>query len=70
VFVLTEDLRQDLQSFDTPTVCNALEALAPGRRGYGYTTEPLFCLRPALKPLVAVARTATIRSARCKMGAI
>ena len=63
MFVLTEDLRQELQSFDTPTVCNALEALAPARRGYGYTTEPLFCLRAALKPLVGVARTATIRSA-------
>jgi regulator of RNase E activity RraA len=63
VFVLTEDLRQELQSFDTPTVCNALEALAPARRGYGYTTEPLFCLRPALKPLVGMAKTATIRAA-------
>jgi len=56
VFVLTEGLSQELQSFDTPTVCNALEALAPARRGYGFTTEPLFCLRPALKPLVAVAK--------------
>ncbi len=63
MFVLTEDLRQELQSFDTPTVCNALEALAPARRGYGYTTEPLFCLRPALKPLVGMAKTATIRAA-------
>jgi regulator of RNase E activity RraA len=63
VFVLTEDLTQELQSFDTPTVCNALEALAPARRGYGFTTEPLFCLRPAQKPLVALAKTATIRAA-------
>jgi regulator of RNase E activity RraA len=63
VFNLTEDLIAELQSFDTPTVCNALEALAPGRRGYGYTTEPLFCLRPGLPPLVALARTASIRSA-------
>ena len=63
MFVLTEDLKRELQSFDTPTVCNALEALAPARRGYGFTTEPLFCLRPALKPLVGLARTATIRSA-------
>jgi regulator of RNase E activity RraA len=63
VFVLSGDLLQELQLFDTPTVCNALEALAPARRGYGYTTEPLFCLRPALKPLVGVARTATIRAA-------
>lgn len=57
------DLIAELQRFDTPTVCNALELVAPRRRGYGYTTEPLFCLRPGLGPLVAVARTATIRSA-------
>jgi regulator of RNase E activity RraA len=62
VFELTEALRQDLLGFDTPTVCNALEVLAPARRGYGFTTEPLFCLRPELR-LVAIARTATIRSA-------
>ncbi len=55
-------MRGELQSFDTPTVCNALEALAPARRGYGYTTEPLFCARPGLPPVVALARTATIRS--------
>jgi len=60
---LTDELRRELQGFDTPTVCNALEALAPARRGYGYTTEPLFCARPGLPPLVAIARTATIRSA-------
>jgi len=62
VFVLTEELRRELLGFDTPTVCNALEALAPARRGYGYTTEPLFCLRPAQRT-VGLARTATIRSA-------
>ena len=60
---LTDELRRELQGFDTPTVCNALEALAPARRGWGYTTEPLFCARPGLPPLVALARTATIRSA-------
>lgn len=59
----TPALLEDLQRFDTPTVCNALEILAPRRRGYGFTTEPLVCLRPDLKPVVAVARTATIRSA-------
>jgi regulator of RNase E activity RraA len=60
---LTDELRRELQPLDTPTVCNALEALAPGRRGYGFTTEPLFCARPGLPPLVGLARTATIRSA-------
>ena len=60
---LTEVLIDQLQSIDTPTVCNALELLIPQRRGYGYTTQPLVCTRPDLPPMVAVARTATIRSA-------
>ena len=38
---LTPDLIEELQSIDTPTVCNALESLAPERRGYGYTVRPL-----------------------------
>jgi regulator of RNase E activity RraA len=63
MFQLTDQLSADLKSIDTPTVCNALEMLAPNRRGYGYTTEPLVCIRPALKPVVALARTASIRSA-------
>ena len=60
---LTDALIAELQSMDTPTVCNALELLIPQRRGYGYTTEQLVCTRPGLKPMVGFARTATIRSA-------
>lgn len=60
---LTEDLRSALAALDTPTVCNALETVAPERRGYGYTVSPLICTRPELPPMVAVARTATIRAA-------
>ena len=60
---LTDALRAELQSMDTPTACNALEILAPKRRGYGYTTEPLVCLRPGQPPMVGIARTATIRAA-------
>jgi regulator of RNase E activity RraA len=63
MFELTATLIDELQSIDTPTVCNALEVLVPKRRGYGFTTEPLVCTRPALKPMVGIARTATIRSA-------
>jgi regulator of RNase E activity RraA len=62
VFELTASLIDELQSIDTPTACNALELLVPQRRGYGYTTRPLTCIRPQLKPIVALARTATIRS--------
>ncbi len=63
MFELTDALIAALQRFDTPTVCNALEVLAPRRRGYGFTTEQLVCTRPELKPMVGIARTATIRSA-------
>lgn len=63
MFELTDALIAELQTMDTPTVCNALELLVPKRRGYGYTTEPLVCTRPELKPMVGIARTATIRSA-------
>jgi regulator of RNase E activity RraA len=62
-FELTQELIADLTSIDTPTVCNALEVVAPERRGYGYTTQPLVCTRPELKPMVGIARTAAIRAA-------
>ncbi len=51
-----------LRVFDTPTVCNALEVVAPDRRGGGYSVQPFFCPRPELPPIVGYARTATIRA--------
>jgi regulator of RNase E activity RraA len=42
-----------LKAFDTPTICNALEVVAPARRAAPF---------PQLKPVVAYARTATIRA--------
>jgi len=59
---LTEAEFDALRALDTPTVCNALEVVAPGRRGSGYSVEPFFCPRPALEPIVGYARTGTIRS--------
>lgn len=53
-----------LIAFDTPTICNALEMLAPETRARGYTTQPFVCGFPHMKPVVGYARTATIRSAR------
>ena len=55
-------LLEQLATLDTPTVCNALEIVAPQRRGYGYTTAPLICTRPQLGAMVGYARTATIRA--------
>jgi regulator of RNase E activity RraA len=51
-----------LAALDTPTVCNALELVAPARRGSFFTTRPLVCAHPSLPPMVGYARTATIRA--------
>ena len=60
---IDSDLMAALTNLDTPTVCNALESVAPRRRGFGYTTQPLVCTRPELGSMVGFARTATIRAA-------
>ncbi|MGH6718251.1 MAG: RraA family protein [Alphaproteobacteria bacterium] len=59
---LTRQELAALATFDTPTVCNALEELVPARQGFGYTTEPLYCARPELGVMVGYAVTATIRA--------
>ncbi len=51
-----------LASYDTPTICNALELVAPHRRATGFTTRPLVCPFPDLPPIVGYARTAGIRA--------
>src|SRR3954468_15540548 len=51
-----------LARYDTPTICNAMEIVAPHRRLVGYTTKPLVCPFPDLPPIVGYARTVTIRS--------
>lgn len=59
---LPQELLEQLAALDTPTVCNALELIAPERRATGFTTEALNCLYPSLAPIVGYARTATMRS--------
>lgn len=51
-----------LATFDTPTICNALEVLLPATRAHGYTTRPAHCGFPAMQPVVGFARTARIRA--------
>lgn len=53
-----------LTAFDTPTICNALEIVAPETRGEGYTTRAAICGFPQMKPIVGYARTARIRAKR------
>jgi len=51
-----------LRAYDTPTICNALEIVVPARRATGFTRRPLIAAFPEMKPVVAFARTALIRS--------
>ena len=59
---LPASLLEALGRYDTPTICNALEIVAPHRRLIGFTTKPLVCPFPELPPMVGYARTATIRA--------
>ena len=59
---LDTKLLDHLAAFDTPTICNALEVVAPERRATGFTSTPFFCAFPDLKPIVGYAKTATVRS--------
>jgi regulator of RNase E activity RraA len=58
----TQQELEFLRSFDTPTVCNLIEIVAPERRGSGYTVEHLHCPFPQLPAMVGFAKTVTIRA--------
>jgi regulator of RNase E activity RraA len=51
-----------LTEWDTPTICNALEIVAPERRAHGFNRRPLVAPFPEMKPVVGYARTAGIRA--------
>ena len=51
-----------LTEWDTPTICNALEIVAPERRAYGFNRRPLVAPFPEMKSVVGYARTAGIRA--------
>ena len=52
-----------LRRWDTPTICNAIEVVAPARRGRGFTLKPFTAADPALPPICGIARTGRIRAA-------
>ena len=52
----------ELRTFDTPTICNALELLAPERRALGFTHETMIWPQADRAPLVGYAKTAMIRA--------
>ena len=60
---LPASVLEALARYDTPTICNAMEIVAPERRLIGFTVKPLVCPFPNLPPIVGYARTATIRAA-------
>jgi regulator of RNase E activity RraA len=60
--VIDAALIEKLKTYDTPTICNALEIVDPARRLTGFTTRPLVCPFPNLPPIVGYAKTATIRT--------
>jgi regulator of RNase E activity RraA len=51
-----------LAQWDTPTICNGLELVAPERRAIGFTVEPMVASHPSLPPIVGLARVGTIRA--------
>lgn len=59
---LSNELANALRALDTPTVCNALEAVNPSRRTRGFNTKPFVCAHPELPSIVGFARTARIRA--------
>lgn len=59
-----------LKRWDTPTICNGLEIVAPERRAIGFTIEPMVAADRKLAPIVGLARTALIRSKEKPRGSI
>src|SRR5690242_20987661 len=59
---LPASVLEALGRYHTPTICNAMEIVAPELRLIGFTTKPLVCPFPQLPPMVGYARTVTIRS--------
>ncbi len=60
--MLDPSLLKTLATFDTPTICNALEIVAPERRLTGFTTRALVCPFPDGPAVVGYAKTATVRA--------
>jgi len=54
---------RDLERYDTPTICNALEMIDEARRSFGYTKSNMHVVNPDFGAVAGIAFTATIRSA-------
>lgn len=60
--IVSAEILSELGNLDTPTICNAIEVVAPQRRNRGFSIRPFFCAHTELPPIVGYARTARIRS--------
>ncbi len=59
-----------LRQWDTPTICNGLELIAPERRSIGFTEEQMVAAERKLPPIVGLARTGLIRAKEPPRGPI
>lgn len=60
--LFTRDDLKVLAQWDTPTICNGLELVAPERRAIGFTVEQMVASDASLPPIVGLARVGTIRA--------
>jgi regulator of RNase E activity RraA len=61
---------ETLAQWDTPTICNGLEVVAPARRAIGFTVEPMVAVDRKFPPIVGLARTGLIRAKEPPRGPI
>jgi len=59
-----------LEQWDTATICNGLELIAPDRRIIGFTMRQVVPLYPQKPPMVGLARVGTIRSREAPRGKV
>ena len=59
-----------LKQWDTPTICNGLELVAPERRAIGFTVEPMVAADRTLPPIVGLARVGMIRAKEAPRGQV
>jgi regulator of RNase E activity RraA len=59
-----------LRQYDTPTICNGLEIIAPERRAKGFTVEPMVAANRMQKPIIGLARVGMIRAQETPRGPV
>lgn len=60
--ILTPAVYAALKAVDTPTICNAIEAIQGRRRNDGFTRSTVIAAHPGLPAMVGFAKTAVIRA--------